>query len=145
MILGKKINRIGQREICLSAFSISFFKSLSLFAFCLFCLSPGLVRAGLFFLPAIGYCRIPQAGALGKYLLTQIDEPLLQRAQNSGFEVGIGHTTKPLLRLQQGFCGAPDWIRTNDTRRRRPVLYPTELRVRILFFRTILTVRLFLL
>ena len=24
---------------------------------------------------AIGYCRIPQAGALGKYLLAQIDEP----------------------------------------------------------------------
>ena len=25
--------------------------------------------------------------------------------------------------------GAPDWIRTNDTRRRRPVLYPAELRM----------------
>ena len=25
--------------------------------------------------PVIGYCRIPQAGALGKYLLAQIDEP----------------------------------------------------------------------
>ena len=29
------------------------------------------------------------------------------------------------------FDGAPDWIRTNDTRRRRPVLYPAGLRVRI--------------
>ena len=28
-----------------------------------------------------------------------------------------------------GVCGVPDWIRTNDTRRRRPVLYPAELRI----------------
>ena len=27
--------------------------------------------------------------------------------------------------------GAPDWIRTNDTRRRRPVLYPAGLRAHI--------------
>ena len=27
------------------------------------------------------------------------------------------------------FFGVPDWIRTNDTRRRRPVLYPAELRI----------------
>ena len=28
--------------------------------------------------------------------------------------------------------GVPDWIRTNDTQRRRLVLYPTELRIRFL-------------
>ena len=33
-----------------------------------------------------------------------------------------------------GVCGVPDWIRTNDTRRRRPVLYPAELRVHFLRF-----------
>ena len=33
-----------------------------------------------------------------------------------------------------GICGVPDWIRTNDTRRRRPVLYPAELRVHFLHF-----------
>ena len=41
------------------------------------------------------------------------------------------------LRQLIGF-GVPDWIRTNDTRRRRPVLYPAELRIRaqsaILFY-----------
>ena len=30
--------------------------------------------------------------------------------------------------------GVPDWIRTNDTRRRRPVLYPAELRIHFLDF-----------
>ena len=29
------------------------------------------------------------------------------------------------------FFGVPDWIRTNDTKRRRLVLYPAELRIRI--------------
>ena len=33
------------------------------------------------------------------------------------------------LRKLIGF-GVPDWIRTNDTQRRRLVLYPTELLVR---------------
>ena len=37
------------------------------------------------------------------------------------------------LRKLIGF-GVPDWIRTNDTRRRRPVLYPAELRVHFLRF-----------
>ena len=30
--------------------------------------------------------------------------------------------------------GAPDWIRTNDTRRRRPVLYPAELRAHSCYY-----------
>ena len=33
-----------------------------------------------------------------------------------------------------GVCGVPDWIRTNDTRRRRPVLYPAELRIHFFLF-----------
>lgn len=32
----------------------------------------------------------------------------------------------------RGFVGAPDWNRTSDLWLRRPTLYPTELRVRML-------------
>ena len=39
----------------------------------------------------------------------------------------IHHKKPPLWTV---FCGVPDWIRTNDTQRRRLVLYPTELRIR---------------
>ena len=43
----------------------------------------------------------------------------------------IHHKKPPLWTV---FCGVPDWIRTNDTQRRRLVLYPTELRIRIFSF-----------
>ena len=38
---------------------------------------------------------------------------------------------KKLAFLKASFFGVPDWIRTNGTKRRRLVLYPAELRIRV--------------
>ena len=51
----------------------------------------------------IGYCRIPQAGALGKYLLTQIDEPrFAEGAKQRGWMDSVGGKFSPI-----GYCRIP--------------------------------------
>ena len=42
----------------------------------------------------------------------------------------LSHTKEKDSLTEVFFFGVPDWIRTNGTRRRRPVLYPAELRIR---------------
>ncbi len=56
---------------------------------------------------------------------------LARTNDNRHFERPFPYTKKPPQ--TRGILGVPDWIRTNGTKRRRLVLYPTELRIRFAF------------
>ena len=52
----------------------------------------------------IGYCRIPQAGTLGKYLLTQIDEPrFAEDAKQRVRSWNRVHHKTPVAKRNRGF------------------------------------------